>query len=92
MPIIDHNPRRGPRREFDPAYERRYSERSTAEHLNSLLKCHYGGRWVRMRGAVKVMCHVTFGVEALMPAIVHELALAAGMFRQTQTARNSAEL
>ena len=68
VPIIDHNPRRGPKREFEPAHERRYCERSSAERVNSLLKCRYGGRWVRVRGAAKVMCHLMFGVVALTVA------------------------
>ena len=38
VPIIDHNPRRGEKREFEPAHEVRYCERSSAERVNSLLK------------------------------------------------------
>jgi len=67
-PIIEHNPRCGQKREFTPAQARRFGERSSAERVNSLLKCRYGGRWVRVRGAAKVMCHLMFGVVALSVA------------------------
>ena len=68
VPIIDHNPRRGEKREFEPAHEVRYCERSSAERVKSLLKCRYGGRWVRVRGGVKVMSHLMFGIIALTAA------------------------
>lgn len=69
IPIIDHNPRRsGEKREFSPAEARRYCERSSAERVNSLLKQRYGGRWVRVRGGAKVMCHLMFGIIALTAA------------------------
>jgi len=68
VPIIDHNPRSGAKREFEPAHQQRFRERSSAERVNSLLKCRYGGRWVRVRGAAKVMSHLMFGVVALTVA------------------------
>jgi len=40
-------------------------EEHAAERVNSLLKERYGGRWVRVRGAAKVMCHLMFGLIAL---------------------------
>jgi hypothetical protein len=66
VPLIDPNPRRGqnPRR-LDPAERRRFAERSTAERVNSNLKDNYGGKFVRVRGAAKVMCHLMFGLLAL---------------------------
>jgi len=33
--------------------------------VNSRLKERYGARWVRVRGAAKVMCHLMFGLVAL---------------------------
>ena len=33
--------------------------------MNSLLKERYGGRWVRVRGAAKVMCHLMLGLVAV---------------------------
>jgi len=65
VPIIDHNPRGGEKRPFAPAQAERYKERSASERVNSLLKERYGGRWVRVRGAAKVMCPLMFGLVAL---------------------------
>jgi hypothetical protein len=65
VPLIDPNPRRGELRELDPAAQRRFGERSTVERVNSNLKDNFGGTFVRVRGALKVMCHLMFGVLAL---------------------------
>jgi hypothetical protein len=65
VPIIDHNPRGGEKRPFAPAQAQRFKQRSASERVNSLLKERYGGRWVRVRGAAKVMCHLMFGLVAL---------------------------
>jgi len=63
--IIDHNQRRGEKREMSPAQKRRYDERSTAERGFSLLKESFGGRNVRVREHRKVMTHLMFGLLAL---------------------------
>ena len=63
--IIDPNPRRGEKIPLAPAQAQRFKERTAAERVNSLLKERYGGRWVRVRGAAKVMCHLMFGLVAL---------------------------
>jgi hypothetical protein len=65
VPIIDPNPRGGEKVPLAPAQAERFKERSAAERVNSLLKERYGGRWVRVRGAAKVMCHLMFGLVAL---------------------------
>ena len=65
VPLIDANPRRSEAREFSPAERIRYRERTAAERVNSNLKDNFGGRFVRVRGAVKVMCHLMFGLLAL---------------------------
>jgi len=65
VPIIDPHPRRGEKIPLAPAQAQRFKERSAAERVNSLLKERYGGRWVRVRGAAKVMCHLMFGLVAL---------------------------
>ena len=65
VPIIDPNPRGGDKVPLAPAQAERFKERSAAERVNSLLKGRYGGRWVRVRGAAKVMCHLMFGLVAL---------------------------
>jgi transposase len=62
VPIIDTNPRRGEKIEMDPAQAERFRNRSTAERVNSNLKDNYGGRFVRVRGAAKVMTHLMFGL------------------------------
>lgn len=66
VPIIAANRRgSGVVREFEPAHAVRFRERSASERVNSRLKERYGGRWVRVRGGVKVMCHLMFGLIAL---------------------------
>ena len=60
--LIDHNPRRGEKRQFAPAEAVRYRERSTAERVNSHLHESHGGRHVRVRGPVKVLAHLSFGL------------------------------
>jgi hypothetical protein len=50
---------------FQTAEQVRYRERTTAERANARLKDEFGGRCVRVRGHVKVMCHLMFGVLAL---------------------------
>jgi hypothetical protein len=63
--IIDSNPRRGEKIEFTPPEKERYKVRSTAERANARIKDDFGGRYVRVKGASKVMCHLMFGVIAL---------------------------
>ena len=60
--LIDHNPRRGEKKEFAPAEAIRYRQRSSAERVNSHLHDNHGGRHVRVRGAVKVAAHLSFGL------------------------------
>ena len=60
--LIDHNPRRGEKRELAPAETIRYRQRSSAERINSHLHDNHGGRHVRVRGAVKVTAHLGFGL------------------------------
>lgn len=65
VPIIDFNPRRGEKKEMDPAQAVRFKNRSTAERVNANLKDNYGGRFVRVRGAAKVMMHLMCGLIAI---------------------------
>lgn len=62
VPIIDPNKRRGAEIELEPAKKIRYNERTTVERTNSDLKDNYGGRNVRVKGHLKVFCHLMFGV------------------------------
>ena len=67
IPIIEANSRSKskPRPELEPASARRYDERTTAERGNSRLQDQFGGRTIRVRGALKVMGHLMFGIVAL---------------------------
>ena len=70
VPLIDANPRGGKKIPFAPAEAQRFGQRSASERVNSLLKERYGGRWVRVRGAAKVMCHLMFGLLALTATVL----------------------
>ena len=61
VPIIDSNPRRGEKKEMDPAKKIRYRERSGVERFFSNLE-NYGSKNIRVRGHAKVMAHLMFGV------------------------------
>jgi len=78
-PIIDQNPR-GDKTlnealeaelmarktlKWNPAEQIRYNARSSAERVNARLKDEFGARKIRVRGHVKVTCHLMFGVLAL---------------------------
>jgi hypothetical protein len=79
VPLIDKNPRRN--KELKKTLEAeslarktlnlvlpetlRYNARSTAERANSRLKDEFGACKVRVRGHIKVACHLLFGVLTL---------------------------
>lgn len=79
VPLIDINPRRN--RELKtaleteskakktlnwaPAEDVRYNIRTTVERANSRLKDEFGACQLRVRGKVKVACHLMFGVLVL---------------------------
>lgn len=65
VPLIDHNPRRGEKKEFAPHEAQRYKERSGAERVNSHLKDNRGGRMVRVRAHDKVFAHLMFGILSI---------------------------
>ena len=75
VPIIDSNPRRGQKIPLAPAESQRFKERTASERVNSLLKERYGGRFVRVRGAKKVMAHLMFGLIALTAMQLYRLIL-----------------
>lgn len=54
-----------PSRQLSWAEEERYKERTMVERVNGRLKDEFGARYVRVRGASKVMAHLMFGVLAL---------------------------
>ena len=52
-------------RQFTWAEEERFQERTMIERVNARLKDEFGARFIRVRGAVKVMAHLMFGVLVL---------------------------
>jgi hypothetical protein len=75
VPIIDPNPRRGEKIPLAPAQAQRFRQRSSSERVNSLLKERYGGRFVRVCGAQKVMAHLMFGLIALTATQLYHLVI-----------------
>ena len=65
VPLIDHNPRGGEKRQFDYAETVRYKIRTQSERANARLKDEFGADKIFVRGDVKVMAHLMFGVLAL---------------------------
>jgi Transposase DDE domain/Transposase domain (DUF772) len=79
VPIIPEQPRRDAKKkaelaaeakarsaiDFETPEQVRYRQRTTAERVNARLKDEFGGRFVRVRGHLKVMCHLMFGILAL---------------------------
>lgn len=65
VPLIDHNPRRGEKKEFMPHEALRYNERTQAERTNGRLKDEFGGNDIWVRGHDKVKSHLMFGLLAL---------------------------
>jgi hypothetical protein len=62
VPLIEPHPQRAAPVVLDPAQRHRFRERTASERVNSRLKDQYGARNVRVRGPVKVMAHLMFGV------------------------------
>jgi hypothetical protein len=65
VPLIDHNPRGGPKDEFEPADAVRYKERTVAERTNARLKDEFGAGHITVKGKTKVMSHLMFGLLVL---------------------------
>ena len=42
-----------------------YDFRTMVERINARLKDEFGARFLRVRGAIKVKCHLMFGILAL---------------------------
>ena len=68
VPIIDPNPRSGPKVQLPNDRLERFKNRSSVERVNGNLKDNFGGRSIRVKGATKVMCHLMFGLIALTAA------------------------
>ncbi len=65
VPIIERLERGSGLVEMEPAQAARYDGRTSVERVNGRLKDEFGGRYVRVRGALKVMAHLMFGILAL---------------------------
>jgi len=78
IPLIDSNPRskqikaenaaerqRRDHLNLSDAKDRRYNERTNVERAIGRIKDDFGGRFVRVRGHLKVACHLGFGIAAL---------------------------
>ena len=79
VPIIDINTRRNTQLKAELKAEEqrlallhwekpedlRYNGRTNAERVNARLKDEFGGRMVRVRGYIKVLAHLMFGILAL---------------------------
>lgn len=89
IPIIDINPRRNKELKLklnaEDKIEKllniknpekiRYNQRSSVERVNGRLKDEYGGRNVRVKGHLKVMTHLMFGILALTADQLMKLVL-----------------
>ena len=65
VPIIEPQKRGVNFVPLSPHQRVRFRERTTIERVFSRLKDEFGGRFVRVRGAAKVMAHLMFGLLAL---------------------------
>jgi hypothetical protein len=75
VPLIDHNARRGEKREFLDFEAERYKSRSGSERSNGRLKDEYGGRNIRVKGHGKIYCHLMIGIVCLaMDALLRTTA------------------
>ena len=50
---------------FSEDDKQRFKKRTIVEQLNARLKDEFGGRLIYVRGAVKLMAHLMFGVVAI---------------------------
>ena len=65
VPIIPFQKRGSHKEQLAPHEQMRYHERTAVERAFNRLKDQYGAANVRVRGAVKVMAHLMFGILAL---------------------------
>ena len=65
VPIIPFQKRGSHKQQLAPHEQMRYRERTAVERAFNRLKDQYGAANVRVRGAVKVMAHLMFGILAL---------------------------
>lgn len=63
--LIDHNKRRGEKKEFAPHEAQRYKNRTSVERVYGRLKDEFGMLNIFVKKHVKVTCHVMFSVISL---------------------------
>ena len=73
-----------------------YDFRTMVERVNARLKDEFGARFLRVRGAIKVKCHLMFGIVALAADQILRVAnirpahsLSRRTLRNRKTTRNS---
>jgi hypothetical protein len=91
VPVIDFNHRGDVQTKADRQAERKrrafinipepddriYDNRTMAERVIGRLKDEFGGRVIRVRGAVKVRCHLLFGILVILADQLRRLAATA---------------
>lgn len=65
VPIIDNNPRKSEKIQFEPAKKIRYNERTSVERANSELKENYGLENIFVKGYKKAKLHIMLSIIAL---------------------------
>lgn len=75
IPIIDNNPRRGVKKEFEPAKKIRYHERTAAERANSELKDNYGLESIFVKGDKKVKFNIMLSVISLTCKTIYNMLI-----------------
>jgi hypothetical protein len=63
--LIDHNKRRGEKREFAPHEAQRYKGRTMVERVFGRLKDEFGMLNIQVKKHLKVQCHVMFSIISL---------------------------
>ena len=64
--IIDpKKPRGGEKTPLEPPQKERFKIRTSVERANSMLKENFGGGFVRVKGHLKVLAHLQFGIIAM---------------------------
>jgi hypothetical protein len=74
VPLIPRRKRGAEQPAMAPHEKARFRERTAVERVYARLKDEFGGNFVRVRGAAKVMAHLMFGILALTADQILRLA------------------
>ncbi len=80
IPVIEHNPRRGEKREMSPSEKKRYARRSSAGRVSSNLKDNHGGGRIRVKGSAKIMTRMMSGLIVITAVQLFRLLIWAGSY------------